>query len=151
MGFGMAGNIRKKIPSSSILYICDVYRPACDRFISEFKQFGPIEIAESAKEAAANAKVFISSLPSSADVHKVYLDDTNGLIAAPADSDRLILETSTIESSSARKISDKLATVKSGFYVDTPISVCREHWFSYLISNLNRAEFQLRLGVNCLL
>lgn len=123
MGFGMASNIRQKIPSSSVLYIYDVYRPTCDRFISEYSKFGPIEVAKSVKDAAANTKVLISSLPSSAAVREVYLDDANGLIAAPVDPERLILETSTIESSLARELSEKLAAAQSGVYIDTPISV----------------------------
>lgn len=123
MGFGMASNIRKKMPSSSILYILDVNRPACERFVSEMSQFGPIEIVETAKEAASNAKVFISSLPSIAAVQTVYLDETNGVAAAPTDPERLCLETSTASSSSARDISEKLAQLKGGIYIDTPISV----------------------------
>jgi 3-hydroxyisobutyrate dehydrogenase-like beta-hydroxyacid dehydrogenase len=124
MGYGMASNIRQKMPSSSVLFIVDVYRPVCDKFIAEFSRFGRIEIAQSVKEATANAKVIISSLPSITDVCKVYLDEDDGCIAAPADPDRLILECSTIESSSAREIANKLTAAKSGFYVDTPASVC---------------------------
>jgi len=122
MGFGMASNIRQKMPSSSVLFIYDVYRPACDKFVSELSKFGPIEIAQSVKEAAANAKVLISSVRSTSDVRQVYLDDVVGVIAAPADPDRLILECSTIESSAAREVAEKLAAAKVGVYVDTPVS-----------------------------
>ncbi|KAI9836023.1 MAG: hypothetical protein M1819_001634 [Sarea resinae] len=122
MGFGMASNIRQKMASSSVLFICDIHRPACDRFVSEFSQFGPIEIVPSAKEAAANAKVFISSLPSTAVIRKVYLDDADGVIAAPADPHRLILESSTTDVSSARGVAEQLAAAHAGCYVDTPVS-----------------------------
>jgi len=122
MGFGMASNIRQKISSSSVLYIYDVYRPTCDRFISEFGKFGPIEVTKSVKDAAVNSKVLISSLPSSEVLREVYLDEAKGLISAPADPERLILETSTIASSLARDLSEKLAAAKSGFYVDAPVS-----------------------------
>lgn len=124
MGFPMASNIRQKMPSSSVLFIYDVHRPACDKFVSEFSHFGPIEIAPSVKEAAANAKVIISSLPSTSVIRKVYLDEAVGVIAAPADPDRLILESSTIETSSAREVAEKLTAAKVGFYLDTPVSVC---------------------------
>jgi len=122
MGYGMASNIRKKIPSSSVLYIYDVARPACDKFVSEFGQFGRIEIAQSVREAASNANVFISSLPSMEVVRKVYLDDGNGVLAAPTDPDRLLLESSTNETALAREISEKLAVASKGIYVDTPVS-----------------------------
>ncbi|EXJ89072.1 hypothetical protein A1O3_02136 [Capronia epimyces CBS 606.96] len=122
MGFGMASNIRKKIPSSSILYIYDVYQPTCDKFVAEFGQYGPIEITQSGKEVAANAQVLISSLPSLESVRTVYLDETTGVVAAPANPDRLLLECSTIESSVARELGEKLAAAKAGVYVDTPVS-----------------------------
>jgi len=122
MGFGMASNIRQKIPSSSILYVYDVYTPTCDKFVSELSKFGPIEIAKSVKDAAANSKVLISSLPSTEAVRKVYFDEAEGVIAAPTDPNRLSLETSTIGSSLAREFSEKLAAAKSGTYIDAPIS-----------------------------
>jgi len=122
MGYGMASNIRQKIPSSSVLYIYDVHRPACDKFVSEFRQFGPIFIAKSVKEAAANSKVLISSLPSIEAVRQVFLDEADGLIAAPADPERLILETSTNGSSLARELSTRLAEAQRGTFVDTPVS-----------------------------
>jgi len=122
MGYGMASNIRQKIPSSSVFYIYDVYQPACDRFISEFGKFGPIVVAKSVKEAAGNAKVLISSLPSTEAVLQVLLDETNGLIAAPVDPERLILETSTNASSVARDLSAKIAEAQRGTLVDTPVS-----------------------------
>jgi len=122
MGFGMATNIRQKIPSSSTLYVYDVNSAACDKFVSELSKFGPIVVAKSVKDAAARAKVVISSLPSLAAVDSVYLDNTTGVIAAPVDPDRLILETSTIASSSAREFAEKLASANSGTYIDTPVS-----------------------------
>jgi len=127
MGYGMASNIRKKMPSTATFFIYDVYRPACDKFVAEYGQFGPITIAQSVKEATATANVVISSLPSTEIVRKVYLDETDGVLAAPADPERLILETSTVSSSTAKDIAGKLAAAKAGVYVDTPVSV-REIW-----------------------
>lgn len=122
MGFGMASNIRQKIPASSVLYVYDIFRPACEKFLSEFGHFGPIVIAESVVEVASNAKVLISSLPSSSVVRNVYLDETDGLIAATADPERLLLESSTIEMAFAQELAEKMAESGRGVYVDIPVS-----------------------------
>jgi 3-hydroxyisobutyrate dehydrogenase-like beta-hydroxyacid dehydrogenase len=137
MGFNMAGNVRRKMAPSSVLFIYDIHHPVCEKFVSKFSQSGPIEIARSVKEAAAKTKVLISSLPSTSDVRNVYLDETIGVIAAPADPDRLILECSTIASSSARTVAEELAAAKVGFYIDTPISVCSKEVFSPAIIMTN--------------
>ena len=55
MGYGMAANIRKKIPSSSKFYIFDVSKAALERFVSEYSSSGEIIIASSSKEVVDNA------------------------------------------------------------------------------------------------
>jgi hypothetical protein len=55
MGYGMAANIRKKIPSSSKLYIFDVSKAALERFVSEYSSSGEIIIVSSSKEVVDNA------------------------------------------------------------------------------------------------
>jgi len=62
MGYGMAMNIRKKIPSSSKLYIFDISKAALEKFVSEYSSAGEIIIASSSKEVVDNA-VHSSSLP----------------------------------------------------------------------------------------
>lgn len=124
MGFAMATNIRKKLPPSSTLYVFDVYRPSCQRFVSEAGNLGPIEIAESVKAAVANAKVVISIVPTADNVRDVYLDQKSGLLAAPADEGRLILECSTIDADSTREIGESLKASKHSYYVDAPLSAC---------------------------
>ncbi len=124
MGYAMASNVRKNMPSNATLFVNDVYRPACDRFIAEFSSLGPIKIVESAKEAATKSKVVISIVPGAADVRKVYLDPDLGVIAAPSDPERLLLECSTIDSATTRDVGEKLIASKSGTYIDTPVSVC---------------------------
>lgn len=124
MGFGMATNIRQKIPSTSVLYVYDISRPVCENFVSKLGHLGPVVISTSVIDAAADAKVVISSLPSSSVVRKVFLDETDGLIAATADPERLLLESSTIEIAFAEELSEKIAKSSRGVYVDVPVSVC---------------------------
>lgn len=55
MGYPMAANIRKKMPSSSTFYIFDVSKAALERFVSEHGSAGEIVIASSSKEVVDNA------------------------------------------------------------------------------------------------
>ena len=53
MGYGMAQNIRKKLPPEAILTIYDINRAALEKFVSESE--GTSVVAESAYTAAMNA------------------------------------------------------------------------------------------------
>lgn len=55
MGYGMAMNVRKKLPSPSKLYIFDISKAALERFVSEYSSMGEIIIASSSKEVVDNA------------------------------------------------------------------------------------------------
>ena len=55
MGYPMAMNIRKKIPSSSKLYIYDVSKSALERFKEEAGSHGEIIIASSSKDVVDHA------------------------------------------------------------------------------------------------
>jgi 3-hydroxyisobutyrate dehydrogenase len=123
MGYGMASNLRKKIPLSSTLFVYDVDRALCDKFKAEFSGHGPIETKESIKETVEYAQVLVSSLPSLEAVRDVYLDEASGVLAARPNSNRLIVETSTMEPSSATEVAQRLAEAKAGYYVDAPVSV----------------------------
>ena len=123
MGYQMAGNLRKKIPSSTTLYVNDVDVATCDRFVQEFDSFGPIQVVASAKEAASNAKTVVSMVPAAKHVHSVYLDEKTGVINAPRDSKRLLLECSTIDIDSTKEIGLRIMAAGLGTYVDAPVSV----------------------------
>ena len=123
MGFQMASNIRKSIPSHSTLFIYDVFSSACTRFTEEYQHIGPIVTVNSAKEAAEVADVVVSMVPGPADVRKVYLDEMNGVIAAEKREGRLLLECSTIDSATTRGVGEEVMGKGRGLYVDCPVSV----------------------------
>ena len=50
MGFGMAKNVRQKIPSSSNMIVCELVKSQRDEFCSTIE--GKIETAETPKEIA---------------------------------------------------------------------------------------------------
>lgn len=124
MGYGMAMNIRQKMPQTATLIITDVFRPSCEKFRAEFSSHGPIEIVDSAREVAARAGTVISIVPAAKDVRQVYLDAQTGVIAAPPNPERLMLECSTIDVETARDVGETLAKADAGVYIDTPVSVC---------------------------
>ncbi|KAF4460204.1 3-hydroxyisobutyrate dehydrogenase [Fusarium albosuccineum] len=122
IGYGMASNLRKKLPSSTTLYIFDINKDVCQRLINEFGGHGPIEVASSAKNLVSKCKTTLSSLPAGVHVRKVYLDSENGVIAATKDSDRLLIECSTIEIESTQEIGKTIIDAGVGTFVDATVS-----------------------------
>ncbi|KAK3056761.1 hypothetical protein LTR09_002554 [Extremus antarcticus] len=122
MGYGMASNIRKKLSKNSTMFINDVNSEACERFANEHESYGPIEVVSTAKEAASRAPVLVSIVPAADHVRQVYLDKENGVIAAPPDKDRLILESSTIDVDSQREVGSAIRDAGVGSYYDAPVS-----------------------------
>ena len=122
MGFQMAGNLRKKMSPSATLHIFDVAGAACEIFVENFGNFGPVKIVGSSKEAAERSKTVISMVPNGQNARQVYLDEENGIIAASKDADRLMLECSTIEVTTTQEIGKEIMNAGTGFYVDTPVS-----------------------------
>lgn len=52
MGFGMAQNLRRKIPKDSDLVVCEIVEDRRDRFIAETEMDGGIKVAHTPKEVA---------------------------------------------------------------------------------------------------
>ena len=123
MGYQMAGNLRKKTPATTTVYVNDVDDATCDGFAREFDSFGPVQVVASAKEAASNAKTVVSMVPAARHVHAVYLDEGTGVINAPRDTDRLLLDCSTIDIESTKDIGLRIMAAGLGTYVDAPVSV----------------------------
>ena len=121
----MASSIRRRMPSTSTLWINDINASACSRFASQHSSFGPIEIVPTAREAADNASVLISIVPGAQDVKNVYLDEETGVIAAgkAGEGGRLMLECSTIDVESTKEVGRKLGENGAGTYIDAPVSV----------------------------
>lgn len=123
MGYGMATNIRKEISKNATMYIHDINSKACDQFVKETSEYGPIKIVQSAKEAASKSGILITIVPASKHVRQVYLDKERGVIAAPKDDSRLILECSTIDVETTREVGNAVMDAGLGRYVDAPVSV----------------------------
>lgn len=50
MGWGMAKNLRAKIPTDSVLYVCEVNKPRRDEFVASTA--GKIQVVDSPREIA---------------------------------------------------------------------------------------------------
>lgn len=122
MGYHMAGNIRKKMAPTTTLHVFDVVAEACERFVKNFGQFGPIQIARTAREVAEKSQTVISMIPNGGNVKEVYLDPQDGVVAASKFADRLMLECSTIEVKVSQDIGHSIMDATQGLYVDTPVS-----------------------------
>lgn len=123
MGYPMAKNIRQKIPAESTLYINDVNRSSCERFLHEFSTRLKVVILDSAREVAEHADTIISIVPAADHVRSVYLDAEKGVIAARKNPHRLMLECSTIDCQTTKEVGEALRGASAGEYVDTPVSV----------------------------
>lgn len=123
MGYGMASNVRKKMASDNTLYIFDVDRAVCQKFQTEFSSYGKIEIAANARGTADDSVGVVSILPSAPTVRETFLHESTGIIAAKKDRTRVLLECSTISSSSTKRIGLEAMAAESGLYVDGPVSV----------------------------
>ncbi|RFU28567.1 hypothetical protein B7463_g7785, partial [Scytalidium lignicola] len=122
MGYHMAGYLRRKMSSKDALLINDVNKDACERFSKDLgDKYGPVKLADSAKDAVTGAKVVISIVPRAENVKQVYLG-ARGVIEAPPDPERILLECSTIDTKTTREVEAKLREAGIGRYFDSPVS-----------------------------
>lgn len=125
MGYGMAKNIRQKIPESSILIIYDINSAVLENFARAYGNGTNVKIAASPKEVSAQADVIMTSVPQARHVEMVFLDPQTGLLASPVNPDRriLFLELSTIDAGVSKKIAEEVTSRGVGDFLDAPCSV----------------------------
>lgn len=119
----MAASVRRGMEAGAHLHVFDVNGDACRKFQTEFANIGRVEIGNSPSDVAARAKAVISMVPGTKEVQHVYLHANNGIIAAPRDEERLLIECSTIDAQTARSVADDIKLAGRGVYVDAPVSV----------------------------
>lgn len=122
MGYGMASNLRKRLPESATLHVFDVNEKVIAKFIQEHQHCGPIHNSLSPKQLATDCDVLISMVPADQHVQTVYFDAQQGVIAAPRNPRRLLLDCSTIDIEGSQENGEKLRSAGAGIYVDCPVS-----------------------------
>jgi len=135
MGYPMALNLRKKMDPKHKLLICDVSTTALEKFQEEMKGVGPIEVISNGYEAAQQADMVVTMLPTSRAVESVYLDPKTGVLAGAIASlqahprTKIIMECGTIETSTILSVAKATAEAASALpskasltFVDGPVS-----------------------------
>jgi hypothetical protein len=89
MGYAMALNVRRKIPSSSKLYIYDISKSALEKFAQEIGSSGNVIIASSSKDVVDHAVLDSLSLADSRTLlslccRKVHTSSLHSLPRKPA-------------------------------------------------------------------
>jgi len=123
MGYPMALNVRRKLPSSSKLYVFDVVKSALQKFKEEAGAYGEVIICSSSKEVTDNADTIISMLPEGAHVKSAYLTPQTGCIATTSKSKKLFLDSSTIDAKTSIEVGQAIEKSGIGEFSDTPVSV----------------------------
>ena len=111
MGGPMATNLLK---AGHEVTVFDLSQAACDQM-----QEAGASVAASAQEAAQGVDYVISMLPAGTHVAGIYLGD--GGLLARLDSTTTILDCSTIDAATARKVGEAAAKAGIGF-MDAPVS-----------------------------
>jgi len=126
MGYNMARNLQRRLPSSVTLLVHDLNTTATSQFIEEAVSSGAgatVKVAGSVREAAENSETVITVLPESAHVKNVI-----GAIMRPPLStenihkERLFIDCSTIDPGSSREVANAIHTTEQGRFVDAPMS-----------------------------
>ena len=125
MGYGMAMNLRSKIPSTSKFVLCEINTTRRDQFVAEATSKGQIiEIAESPRAVAEQADIVITMLPKAPHVEKVFKDPSIGLLSVaekPA-KPKLFLECSSIDTAASVALAKDVEASALGLMIDAPVS-----------------------------
>ncbi|KAK5744130.1 hypothetical protein LTR17_002160 [Elasticomyces elasticus] len=126
MGYGMALNIRKKIPRSARLVVCEIAEARRKQFEEEAMQFGPIEAVATPREVSEKADLIITTLPRSQHVHEAFANPSTGFLAARRTPESrtplLFIECSTIEVATSLEIRRMVEASGLGSMIDAPVS-----------------------------
>ncbi|KAI3332072.1 NAD binding domain of 6-phosphogluconate dehydrogenase-domain-containing protein [Xylariaceae sp. AK1471] len=123
MGWGMAMNLRQKIPREAKMVICELSEARRNQFIQEAKDKGIVITAKTPREVAEQSDVIITMLPKGPDVREVFTNKETGLLsAAPRENPLHFIECSTIETATSVDIGKEVAKSKLGTFIDAPVS-----------------------------
>lgn len=123
MGYGMALNLRSKIPSSSRFVLCEINESRRDQFINEASARGKIEIAQTPREVAEQADFIITMLPKAQHVEKVFKDTQTGFLTIQRpQKPKFFLECSSIDTAASVALAKEVEASGIGRMIDAPVS-----------------------------
>ncbi|KAH6678768.1 NAD binding domain of 6-phosphogluconate dehydrogenase-domain-containing protein [Plectosphaerella plurivora] len=123
MGYGMAMNLRAKLPKTASIYVCELNMARRDQWVAENKH--NTHVAETPFEIAKKSDVIITMLPKGQHVRRVFTDPTTGLLAGAAADPlrkRLFIDCSTIDVATSREMGAAVNAAGAGDFADAPVS-----------------------------
>ncbi|KAF9010713.1 NAD binding domain of 6-phosphogluconate dehydrogenase-domain-containing protein [Cyathus striatus] len=124
MGFPMAANLRKKLPSGSKLLIYDVNQAVLHNFLHE-STGADVEIASCAKEVVDKTECILTIVPEGSHVKDVYLTPETGLLSSSNLAGKLFIDCSTIDIATSQHISSIISSLPltpPALFFDAPVS-----------------------------
>ncbi|KAI1177464.1 3-hydroxyisobutyrate dehydrogenase, variant [Nemania sp. FL0916] len=123
MGWGMAMNLRQKIPREAKMVICEISESRRNQFIQEVQSKGTVTVAGSPKEVAEQSDVVITMLPKGPHVRDVFTNKETGLLTAtPGEAPIHFIDCSTIETATSVDVGKQVAQSGLGTFIDAPVS-----------------------------
>ncbi|GAP87253.1 putative 3-hydroxyisobutyrate dehydrogenase protein [Rosellinia necatrix] len=124
MGWGMAMNLREKIPKEAKMVICEISQTRRDQFVKEAQEKGAVTTADSPREVAEQSDVVITMLPQGQHVRDVFTNTETGLLSAtrPRTTPIHFIDCSTIEVATSVEVGEAVARSGLGTFVDAPVS-----------------------------
>ncbi|KAI0597409.1 3-hydroxyisobutyrate dehydrogenase [Biscogniauxia sp. FL1348] len=123
MGKPMVGNLVKRLPLGSRVFVHDVVEASMDDLYASYPSV--IVKSTNAKEVTESSEVVITMLPEGRHVKSVYLDTTSGIIAAVSASStpKLLIDSSTIDTATSLYVKEQISNSSplATFY-DAPVS-----------------------------
>ncbi|RSL57607.1 hypothetical protein CEP54_008220 [Fusarium duplospermum] len=119
MGWGMAKNLRAKIPAESVLNVCEINKARLDEFISSTP--GKIQVCDSPLEVVRSSDVIITMLPRGEHVLQVFTNPKNGLLSVSSGT-KTFIDCSTIDVKTSKEVAAAVEKSGRGVFADAPVS-----------------------------
>ncbi|KAL2674303.1 hypothetical protein Neosp_012754 [[Neocosmospora] mangrovei] len=119
MGWGMAKNLRAKIPAESVLNVCEINKARLEEFVSSTP--GKIQVRDSPLEVVQNSDVIITMLPRGEHVLQVFTNPKNGLLST-ASGTKTFIDCSTIDVKTSKEVAAAVEKSGRGVFADAPVS-----------------------------
>ncbi|KAJ4111391.1 hypothetical protein NW765_016516 [Fusarium oxysporum] len=123
MGWGMAKNLRAKIPADSVLYICEVNKPRRDEFV--VSTAGKVQVVDSPREIAEKNDIIITMLPRGEHVREVFTNPQTGLLLVAGSvklGSKIFIDCSTIDVKTSQEVAAAVEASNLGSFADAPVS-----------------------------
>ncbi|KAH0840925.1 3-hydroxyisobutyrate dehydrogenase [Fonsecaea pedrosoi] len=123
MGFPMFSNLVSKLPATSTVHFYDVNPRSIEMGLNESGAVAKLDACGSSREVAEKSDLLLSIVPEGKHVRAVFLDPENGVLAAKDLSDKILIDSSTIDTATSLEVGEQTRTrhPKAHFF-DAPVS-----------------------------